>query len=120
MTTATTLPAATSAATETETAASTQATVSETTAATSATTATESSGTSPTTEIVIFGDVNLDGKVDISDAVLLNKTVAGTISLSESAKKNADCDGDGETGSNDAVVLLRFLVHLIQTLPSTE
>ncbi|MFR4393948.1 MAG: dockerin type I repeat-containing protein, partial [Ruminococcus callidus] len=69
---------------------------------------------------VIFGDVNLDGKVDISDAVLLNKTVAGTISLSESAQKNADCDGDGETGSNDAVVLLRFLVHLIQTLPSTE
>ena len=66
------------------------------------------------------GDVNLDGKVDISDAVLLNKTVAGTISLSESAQKNADCDGDGETGSNDAVVLLRFLVHLIQTLPSTE
>lgn len=140
VTTATTLPAATSAATETETAASTQATVSETTAATtslteqgtttlssaettaatSATTATESSGTSPTTEIVIFGDVNLDGKVDISDAVLLNKTVAGTISLSESAQKNADCDGDGETGSNDAVVLLRFLVHLIQTLPSTE
>ena len=140
MTTATTLPAATSAATETETAASTQATVSETTAATtslteqdtttlssaettaatSATTATESSGTSPTTETVIFGDVNLDGKVDISDAVLLNKTVAGTISLSESAQKNADCDGDGETGSNDAVVLLRFLVHLIQTLPSTE
>lgn len=140
VTTATTLPAATSAATETETAASTQATVSETTAATtslteqdtttlssaettaatSATTATESSGTSPTTETVIFGDVNLDGKVDISDAVLLNKTVAGTISLSESAQKNADCDGDGETGSNDAVVLLRFLVHLIQTLPSTE
>ena len=139
-TTVTTLPAATSAATETETAASTQATVSETTAATtslteqdtttlssvettaatSATTATESSGTSPTTGTVIFGDVNLDGKVDISDAVLLNKTVAGTISLSESAKKNADCDGDGETGSNDAVVLLRFLVHLIQTLPSTE
>lgn len=139
-TTVTTLPAATSTATETETTASTQATVSETTAsttslteqdtttlssaettaATSATTATESSGTSPTTEIVIFGDVNLDGKVDISDAVLLNKTVAGTISLSESAQKNADCDGDGETGSNDAVVLLRFLVHLIQTLPSTE
>ncbi|MFQ9435468.1 MAG: dockerin type I domain-containing protein [Ruminococcus callidus] len=36
---------------------------------------------------MIFGDVNLDGKVDISDAVLLNKTVAGTISLSKSAQK---------------------------------
>ena len=137
VTTATTLPAATSAATETETAASTQATVSETTAATtslteqdtttlssaettaatSATTATESSGTSPTTETVIFGDVNLDGKVDISDAVLLNKTVAGTISLSESAQKNADCDGDGETGSNDVTTLMQFLVHAVDSLP---
>ena len=89
---------------------------------TTQTTEGSNSGTTETVPagVVLYGDVNLDGKVDISDAVLLNKTVAGTISLSESAQKNADCDGDGETGSNDAVVLLRFLVHLIQTLPSTE
>ena len=36
------------------------------------------------------------------------------------AKKNADCDCDGEVGSNDAVSLMRFLVHLINILPEPD
>lgn len=36
------------------------------------------------------------------------------------AKKNADCNSDGEVGSNDAVSLMRFLVHLISTLPKKQ
>lgn len=70
-----------------------------------------------TSEKTVLGDVNLDGRVDITDAVLLNKTCAGVVSLTDAAKKNADCDCDGEVGSNDAVSLMRFLVHLISTLP---
>ena len=42
------------------------------------------------------------------------------VSLDSMAKKNADCDCDGEVGSNDAVSLMRFLVHLISTLPEPD
>ena len=70
-----------------------------------------------TSEKTMLGDVNLDGRIDITDAVLLNKTCAGVVLLTDAAKKNADCDCDGEVGSNDAVSLMRFLVHLISTLP---
>ena len=34
---------------------------------------------------VLYGDVNLDGNVDISDAVLLNKAAAGMVTLNNQA-----------------------------------
>ena len=66
---------------------------------------------------VLYGDVNLDGNVDISDAVLLNKAAAGMVTLNNQAAKNADCNDNGELGADDAVVLLQFLVHVENTLP---
>lgn len=68
---------------------------------------------------ILYGDVNLDGRVDITDAVLLNKAVAGAVSLDSTAQKNADCDANDETGANDAILLLQFLVHIINSLPYT-
>lgn len=65
----------------------------------------------------LYGDVNCDGRVDISDAVLLNKKVADAVQLNEQAVLNADCDGNEEINSNDAMVLLKFLVSLIKSLP---
>lgn len=66
---------------------------------------------------VLYGDVNLDGNVDISDAVLLNKAAAGMVTLNDQAAKNADCNDNSELGADDAVVLLQFLVHVENTLP---
>ena len=66
---------------------------------------------------VLYGDVNLDGNVDISDAVLLNKAAAGMVTLNDQAAKNADCNDNSELGADDAVVLLQFLVHIENTLP---
>lgn len=66
---------------------------------------------------VLYGDVNLDGKVDISDAVLLNKAASGMVTLNDQAAKNADCNDNGELGADDAVVLLQFLVHVENSLP---
>ena len=66
----------------------------------------------------LYGDINLDGRVDITDAVLLNKAAANTVSLSAQQQANADCDESGEVDSNDAVVLLKFLVSIIHTLPN--
>lgn len=66
---------------------------------------------------ILYSDVNLDGKVDISDAVLLNKAASGMVTLNDQAAKNADCNDNSELGADDAVVLLQFLVHVENTLP---
>ena len=72
---------------------------------------------SDTTPSVLYGDVNLDGRIDVVDAVLLNKAASGSITLNPQALKNADCNANGELGADDALVLMRFLVHLITSLP---
>lgn len=89
----------------------------DTSSSTTTTTTTSSTGVMGD---VLYGDVNLDGRVDITDAVLLNKAVAGAVALDDTAKRNADCDGSNEVGANDAVVLLKFLVHIINSIPSAD
>lgn len=70
---------------------------------------------------ILYGDVNNDGRVDITDAVMLNKVVAGAVTLDNAVqRKNADCNGDGEVTGSDSTVLLQFLVSIINTLPYTE
>ena len=100
----------------------TSKTTAKTSGSTSATTTTKSTGTTVTEPLVAFyGDVNCDGRVDISDAVLLNKAVSGAVKLSTAQQiLNSDCDANGETGSNDALVLLKFLVSLVTELPCTD
>ena len=89
---------------------------------TTAETTTETETTATTKGAVeaatLYGDINLDGRVDITDAVLLNKAAANAVSLSAQQQANADCDESGEVDSNDAVVLLKFLVSIIHTLPN--
>ena len=86
-----------------------------TTSTTEETTTTTKGG--DVTPASLYGDVNLDGRVDITDAVMLNKAAANTVQLSEQQRSNADCDANNEVDSNDAVVLLKFLVSIIKTLP---
>ena len=103
---------------------STETTVESSATETSAdTTATTASETTVTTKgaveaATLYGDINLDGRVDITDAVLLNKAAANAVSLFAQQQANADCDESGEVDSNDAVVLLKFLVSIIHTLPN--
>ena len=47
----------------------------------------------------------------------MNKACAGAVMLDDAAKKNADCNGDSEVGSDDAVVLMQFLVRIVDKLP---
>ena len=73
--------------------------------------------TGPMVYIGKKGDANLDGRVDITDAVLLNKAIAGAVELDTNARQNGDCKQDGELTLEDAVTLLQFLVHVISSLP---
>lgn len=62
----------------------------------------------------------MDGRVDITDAVLLNKAIAGAVELDTNARQNGDCKQDGELTLEDAVTLLQFLVHVISSLPQLK
>lgn len=93
------------------------ATTTTTTTSTTTVTTTTTTSSAQTEPTALYGDLNLDGRVDITDAVLLNKACAGAVMLDDAAKKNADCNGDSEVGSDDAVVLMQFLVRIVNKLP---
>lgn len=82
------------------------------------TTTTTEQGTSdvPATN-VLYGDVNGDGRVDITDAVMLNKAIADVVKLNDEQFANADCMNDGTLSVDDSSTLLKFLVNLIDIIP---
>lgn len=87
------------------------------TTTTTSTTAKPGSDTNPD---VLYGDVNVDGKVSLVDAVMLNKAVADVVILGDAARANADCNVDKEINGTDAIILLQFLSHIIDELPYSE
>ena len=88
---------------------------------------TSSSTTSTTSGDVYYGDANCDGKVDLSDAVMILQAISNTDKygvggtdpncITEEGVKNGDCSnvGDGIT-ARDALAVQKFAIGLI-TLP---
>ena len=65
-----------------------------------------------TKEIVIYGDVNGDGKVNVLDAIIINRY---TISLSEIngvCMTGADVNRDGKVNVLDAIIINRYTIGL--------
>ena len=93
------------------------------TTTTNATTTTKPSKTTTTkvtttnTAIPSYGDINLDGKVDIVDAIFLNKYLATLIQFSDAQVANADCCQDGVLNDQDTTALMQFIILLIDDLP---
>ena len=73
--------------------------------------------TTTNTVIPSYGDVNLDGKVDIVDAIFLNKYLATLIQFSDAQMANADCCQDGVLNDQDTTALMQFIILLIDDLP---
>lgn len=96
------------------------ASVSDTSSETTTTSATTESSETPIEGPSLYGDVNLDGRVDITDAVLLNKIVSGQVTVNGQAAANADTTADGSVSSDDAISLLKFLVQIVTSLPITD
>lgn len=69
-------------------------------------------------EITVYpkGDVNLDGKVTIMDATLLQKNLAGIVMLNDLQKKAADSTNDGKTNISDVTTIQKHLAGLIPKL----
>ena len=109
-----------SASETTASAATSDSTASKTTEKTTA--APEETTTAPVTTVsvdpsALYGDVNLDGDVDLADAVLLNKAISGAVELGTKQRINAECYADGVVTVDDSMTLLQFLVHLRNSLP---
>lgn len=110
----------TTASETTASAATSDSTASKTTEKTTA--APEETTTAPVTTVsvdpsALYGDVNLDGDVDLADAVLLNKAISGAVELGAKQRINAECYADGVVTVDDSMTLLQFLVHLRNSLP---
>jgi hypothetical protein len=61
------------------------------------------------TGATLYGDVNLSGRLEIADAVMLQQTVTEQITLSAAAYANADCEFDGVLSIADVTLMLRLL-----------
>ena len=61
----------------------------------------------------------MDGTVSLTDAIVLNKYLAGMVVLSDTARANANCylDKDSNLNEDDTTYLMRFVVRLIDDLP---
>lgn len=64
-----------------------------------------------------YGDVNLDGEVDILDIITLNKSIMGKEMLNDQQVANADVDISGKLDSNDSINILKYIVKIIDSLP---
>lgn len=85
-----------------------------------ATTTTETKTTTTEEEgAVNYGDANLDGVVDLLDAITLNKYLAGVITPSDQAKKNMNVykPADTDVDEDDTTTLMKFVLNDIEELP---
>ena len=62
-----------------------------------------------TTGVTMYGDIDLNGKCTIADAVMLHRAIAEELALSAAAYANADCESDGILTMSDVTLMLRIL-----------
>ena len=81
---------------------------------------TATNSTTPDIDKIPCGDINMDRRIDLCDAVLLNKYCAGVVSFNSIAKANGDCNQDGTVDAADSLLLLKFLLRMVENLPGTS
>ena len=67
------------------------------------------------------GDINGDGSIDVSDAVLVARFVAedASAAITRVGVLNADVDGDGNASPDDVILILQFICKKIREFPVT-
>lgn len=68
----------------------------------------------PTEDMIALGDVNADGIIDATDALLVLKHAAKIDILDADACKRADVTGDGTIDASDALEILKYAAHIIE------
>ena len=62
--------------------------------------------------VTLLGDVNCDGKVDSTDALLVMRWSMNIVILSEQGLINGDMNGDGLVNATDAVLIMRVCLGI--------
>ncbi len=83
------------------------------TPAESATVTISNSSTAPVDQPLVFGDVNLDGRVNIKDATTLQKHLAKLLTLNDRNLSVADTNRDGRVTIKDATTIQKKIANLI-------
>lgn len=66
----------------------------------------------------LYGDVNMDGKVSITDAMLIMQYKADMINLAEEYQKfTADVSGDQNIAVSDAMLIMQYLAEILTKFP---
>jgi hypothetical protein len=81
---------------------------------------TETTETESKAEVIegaVYGDVNSDGEVAVSDVVVLNKYIVKSAELSDYQKILADVNLDNKIDASDALSILQKLVMMVDSLP---
>ena len=63
-------------------------------------------------QVLTVGDLDGSGEADIMDAILLNKSLVGGLTLTDDQKAAADLDGSGSIDTTDGLLLLKAVVGL--------
>ena len=63
------------------------------------------------------GDANLDGVVNIKDATLIQKHIAGIATIDEKAIDLADADASGSVNVKDATLIQKFVAGIVTEFP---
>ena len=74
-------------------------------------------------KLVVYGDANADGKVDVADVVAVAAYVgsAENNKLTDEGLKNADVQGIGDgVTANDALAIQQYLAGSLKELPVKE
>lgn len=67
-----------------------------------------------------YGDIDQNGKIEISDTTILKLYVSGYITLTETQKKAADVSGDGEVTLLDAELTQLYIGNEIPAFPAED
>jgi len=66
---------------------------------------------------VLYGDVTGDGSVDVGDAIIVLRSIVGSVNLSEKQRRAADVNLDEVIDVGDAIIILRHIVGIVPKLP---
>ena len=72
------------------------------------------------TKTAVYGDVDLDGRISIVDATLIQKGLAKIKTLDETQTKAANVDGSDSLGINDATLIQKYLSKILTAFPVGE
>ncbi|WP_294466811.1 dockerin type I domain-containing protein [uncultured Ruminococcus sp.] len=67
------------------------------------------------TETILYGDVNNDGVINVTDATLVQKYAADLIKLSDDELKRADVNFDGVVNVHDSTLIRKFAANIISS-----